>query len=131
VEQETREIEPHEEILEIVNLGEEGAEKHVKIGTSLTKEMQEWLYLLLREFKDVFAWSYQDMLGLNPDIVQHKLPLKLKYSLIKQKLRRMKPKMAMKIKEVEKQFNAGFLTVAKYPQWVENVVSVSKKDEKV
>jgi len=131
VEQETREIEPHEEILEIVNLGEEVAEKHVKIGTSLTKEMQEWLYLLLREFKDVFAWSYQDMLGLNPDIVQHKLPLKLKYSLIKQKLRRMKPKMAMKIKEVEKQFNAGFLTVAKYPQWVENVVSVSKKDEKV
>ena len=131
MEQETREIEPHEEILEIVNLGEEVAEKHVKIGTSLTKEMQEWLYLLLREFKDVFAWSYQDMLGLNPDIVQHKLPLKLKYSLIKQKLRRMKPKMAMKIKEVEKQFNAGFLTVAKYPQWVENVVSVSKKDEKV
>jgi len=132
VEQETREIKPHEEILERVNLGEDGEEKHVKIGTSLTKEMQERLYSLLREFKDVFAWSYQDMPGLDPDIVQHKLPLKPECAPIKQKLRRMKPEMAQKIKEeVEKQFNAGFLVVAKYPQWVENVVLVPKKYGKV
>ena len=83
VEQETREIKPHEEILERVNLGEDGEEKHVKIGTSLTKEMQERLYSLLREFKDVFAWSYQDMPGLDPDVVQHKLPLKPECSMIK------------------------------------------------
>ena len=39
VEQEAREIKPHEERLETVNLGEDGEGKHVKIGTSLTKEM--------------------------------------------------------------------------------------------
>ena len=132
VEQETREIKPHEEILETVNLGEDGEEKHVKIGTSLTKEMQEQLCSLLREFKDVFAWSYQDMTGLDPDIVQHKLPLKPECSPIKQKLRRMKPEMTLKIKEeVEKQFNAGFLAVVKYPQWVANVIPVLKKGGKV
>jgi len=132
VEQETREIKPHEEILETVNLGEDGEEKHVKIGASLTKEMQERLCFLLREFKDVFAWSYQHMPGLDPDIVQHKLPLRPECSPIKQKLRRMKPEMALKIKEeVEKQFNAGFLVVAKYPQWVANVVPVPKKDGKI
>jgi len=38
----------------------------------------------------------------------------------------------LKIKdEVEKQLNAGFLAVAKYPQWVANVVLVPKKDGKV
>jgi len=59
------------------------------------------------------------MPGLDPDIVQHKLPLKSECSPIKQRLRRMKPEMALKIKEeVEKQFNAGFLAVAKYPKWV-------------
>ena len=63
---------------------------------------------LLREFKDVFAWSYQDMPDMDLDIVQHKLPLKPKCPLIKQKLRRMKPEMTLKIKEeVEKQFNAA------------------------
>jgi len=44
----------------------------------------------------------------------------------------MKPKVSLKIKEeVEKQFNAGFLAVAQYPQWVANVVPVLKKDGKV
>ncbi|RDY09902.1 hypothetical protein CR513_05670, partial [Mucuna pruriens] len=44
----------------------------------------------------------------------------------------MKPELALQIKEeVEKQWNIGFLAVAKYPQWVANIVSISKKDEKV
>jgi len=72
------------------------------------------------------------MPGLDPDIVQHKLPLKPECPPIKQKLRRMKPEMVLKIKEeVEKQFNADFLAVAKYPQWVANVVTVPKKERKV
>jgi len=72
------------------------------------------------------------MPGLDPDIVQHKLPLKPECLPIKQKLRIMKTEVLLKIKdEVEKQFNAGFLAVAKYPQWVANVVLVPKKDEKV
>ena len=64
--------------------------------------------------------------------MQHRLPLKPECPPIKQKLRRMKPEVSLKIKEeVEKQFNAGFLTVAKYLQWVANVVPVPKKDGKV
>ena len=40
--------------------------------------------------------------------------------------------MSEKIKvEVMKQFNAGFLAVMSYPQWVANVVPVPKKDGKV
>jgi len=112
-----KEIKPHHEEIKIINLGEEGEEKQVKIGTTMTEEMQKQLHTLLQEFKDAFAWSYQDMPSLDPDIIQHKLPLKPKCPPIKQKLRRMKPEMALKIKEkVEKQFNAGFLAVAKYPQ---------------
>ena len=40
--------------------------------------------------------------------------------------------MLLKIKEeVKKQLDAGFLEVAKYPQWVANIVPVPKKDGKV
>ena len=132
VEQEARELKPHQEDVEVINLGDENEKKEVKIGTVMKKEIQGQLCALLREFKDIFAWSYQDMPGLDPDIVQHKLPLKPECPPIKQKLRRMKPKVSLKIKdEVEKQFNAGFLAVAKYPQWVANVVPVPKKDGKV
>ena len=95
-------------------------------------EMRQQLYNLLKEFKDIFAWSYKDMPGLDPEIVQHQLPLKPECYLIKQRLRRMKPEVLLNIKEeVEKQFNAGFLAVVQYPQWVANVVLVPKKDENI
>ena len=44
----------------------------------------------------------------------------------------MKPEWTFKIKEeVEKQYNAGFLRVVNYPEWLANVVPVRKKDGKV
>ena len=40
--------------------------------------------------------------------------------------------MLLKIKEeVKKQLDIGFLEVAKYPEWVANIVPVPKKDGKV
>ena len=44
----------------------------------------------------------------------------------------MKPEWTLKIKEeVEEQYNVGFLRVVNYPEWLANVVPVSKKDGKV
>ena len=69
VEQEGRELKPHQEDVEVINLGDENGKKEVKIGTGMTKEIQGKLCALLREFRDIFAWSYQDMPRLDPDIV--------------------------------------------------------------
>ena len=64
--------------------------------------------------------------------MQHKLPLNPECSRVKQKLRRMKPEMSLKImEEVKKQFDASFLVVARYPEWVANIMTVPKKDGKV
>ena len=65
----------------------------------MTALIREELVALLRDYQDLFAWSYQDMPGLNSDIVQHRLPLNLECSPVKKKLRRMKPEMSLKIKE--------------------------------
>ena len=87
---------------------------------------------LLKEYVDVFVWSYQDMLGLDTDIVVHHLPLREESSSVKQKLRRVKSEMLLKIKEeMRKQLDAGFLEVSKYPEWVVNIVPIRKKDGKV
>lgn len=81
---------------------------------------------------DVFAWSYQGMSGLDNDIMVHHLPLKEDCPPVKQKLRRTRLDMAMKIKEeVQKQLNAGFLAVSNYPQWITNIMLVPQKDGKV
>uniref|UniRef100_A0A2N9GXD9 Integrase catalytic domain-containing protein n=1 Tax=Fagus sylvatica TaxID=28930 RepID=A0A2N9GXD9_FAGSY len=68
---------PNIEELEIVNLADKGEEpREVKIGTRCAAEQKEALIALLREFHEIFAWSYQDMPGLDTDIVVHKIPLK-------------------------------------------------------
>uniref|UniRef100_A0A2N9FRR6 Uncharacterized protein n=1 Tax=Fagus sylvatica TaxID=28930 RepID=A0A2N9FRR6_FAGSY len=91
---------------EEANEGEEPRE--VKIGTRCAAEQKEALIALLREFHEIFAWSYQDMPGLDTDIVVHKIPLKPECKPVKQALRRMKPEVILKIKEeVEKQLKAA------------------------
>uniref|UniRef100_A0A2N9GYX8 RNase H type-1 domain-containing protein n=1 Tax=Fagus sylvatica TaxID=28930 RepID=A0A2N9GYX8_FAGSY len=106
--------------------------REVKIGTRCAAEQKEALIALLREFHEIFAWSYQDMPGLDTDIVVHKIPLKPECKPVKQALRRMKPEVILKIKEeVEKQLKAGFLSTVTYSDWVANIVPVPKKDGKV
>ncbi|KAI5423838.1 hypothetical protein KIW84_030166 [Lathyrus oleraceus] len=132
LEHEEKIIQPHLENLETVNLGSEDCVREVKIGALLEESVKKRLIELLREYVNVFAWSYEDMRGLDTDIVQHFLPLKPECVPVKQKLRRTHPDMAVKIKEeVQKKIDAGFLVTSTYPQWVANIVPVPKKDGKV
>ena len=130
--QEERVIQPHQESTEVINLGTEDVKREIKIGAALEDNVKKGLIELLQEYVDIFAWSYQDMPGLDTDIVVHRLPLKEGCPPVKQKLRRTRPEMAVKIKEeVQKQLDAGFLAVTNYPPWVANIVPVPKKDGKV
>ncbi|KAG8474563.1 hypothetical protein CXB51_031307 [Gossypium anomalum] len=130
VKQEEKQIRPHEkEAIENIAL-EEG--KELKIGTLITEDTRHGLVELLQEFKDIFAWSYQDMRRLSIDIVVHRLPIRQDCKSVQQKLRRIRPDIVLKIKdEVKKQFDVGFLQEVKHSEWVANIVPVSKKDGKV
>ena len=123
---------PHQEVTEAINLSIEGERKEVKIGITLSPATRKKLIYLLQDYNDVFTWSYQDMPSLDTDIMVHRLPLREECASVKQKLRRVKPEILLKIKkEVKKQLDAGFLEVSKYPYWVANIVSVLKKDGKI
>ena len=74
---------PHQEIIEAVNLGTEKEKKEVKIGTTLSSATRKELIDLLQDYNDVFAWSYQDMPGLDTDIVVHRLPLRKECTQVK------------------------------------------------
>lgn len=118
--------------MDVINLGTEENKKEVKVGTALEDKNKEGLVKLLHEYAYAFAWSYQDMSGLDTNIVVHKLLLKPECPPVKQKLRRIRPDMSLKIKEeVQKQFGTGFLAFSKYPQWLASTVPIPKKDGKV
>ncbi|KAI5417810.1 hypothetical protein KIW84_042434 [Lathyrus oleraceus] len=132
LEHEEKAIHPFEEQIELVNLGSEDDVKEVKVGSQLCPEAMKGLIDLLQDYSDVFAWYYQDMPGLDSEIVEHKLSLKPECPPVKQNLTRTYPNMEMKIKEeVQKHIDVDFLFTAEYPQWVANIVPVRKKDGKV
>ena len=70
----------------MINLADEvKTEKPVTIGVNFPNDMKDDLISLLTEFKEIFAWSYQDMLGLDIEIVVHRIQVKFECPLIGQK----------------------------------------------
>ena len=129
--QEEKVIQPHEESIEVINLGTETDKREVKIGANLEDSVKNRLVQMLHDYVEVFAWSYEDMPGLETDIVVHRLPIKEDCPPVKQMVRRMKPNMSEKIKAgVMKQFDTWSLAVTSYPQWVAMWCQYQRKTEK-
>ena len=61
--QEERAIQPHEEPVETVNLGTEVDKKEVKIGANLESSVKQRLIQMLRDYVEIFSWSYEYMPG--------------------------------------------------------------------
>ena len=116
-----------------INLAREDEEpKIIKIGSQLTdEEVQQYKDLVL-EFIDVFAWSYTDLKGMPPEIVQHTIPLFPDTKPIRQLQRRMNPRMQLIVKaELERLLQAGFIKPVEITDWVSPMVLVKKKNGKI
>ena len=66
-----------------INLGTNDKPKIIQVGNTLTTSERDALVDLLIEFKEVFAWSYEDMPRINIDIVQHCIPTEPTMKLVK------------------------------------------------
>ncbi|XP_070009037.1 uncharacterized protein [Nicotiana sylvestris] len=123
---------PNFDKTKLINLGNSEFIKETRISVHLTPSEYEKYVDLLRRHVDVFAWSYDDMPGLSTNIVSHKLPTDPSCPLVKQKTRKFKTDLSLKIKEeVFKTFKANVIRVTKYPTWLANIVPVPKKDGKI
>ncbi|KAM1066715.1 hypothetical protein ACFX2B_021848 [Malus domestica] len=103
----------------------------VKIGTTLSPPIRLALISFLQDNTEVFAWSYEDMPGISPDIICHRLRIDPKTKPVRQKRRSYDVERyeAMKT-EVEKLKGIGFVHEVNYPTWVANVVLVKKNPTK-
>ena len=60
-----------------IDLALEGeTSKPVFIGEHLTEEESDKLKALIMEYRDCFAWSYEDLKGIDEQIVVHTIPLR-------------------------------------------------------
>ena len=60
-----------------IDLAQPGEEaKPAYISADLTAEEEERLMAFLKEYRDVFAWSYKDLKGVDPKVCQHTIPMR-------------------------------------------------------
>ena len=67
-----------------INLGDEANPKPIFISESLSPSKKEDLIQFIREYIDVFAWNYEKMPGLDPQIAIHRLNINPDAKLVKQ-----------------------------------------------
>ena len=103
------------------------------ISSLLSTKLKEHIISLLQEFKDYFAWNYDEMLGLDKGLMEHSLPIWPSFYHFQQPPRSMSKEVELQVKEeIEKLFlKAKFIRPIRYGQWLENIVPMMKKNGKL
>ena len=86
----------------------------------------------MRDYIDVFAWNYEDMPRLDPQVAMHCLNINLETKPVKQQQRRFCSKIMEVIQsEVKKLIDSSFIREEQHPDWVANIILVTKKNGKI
>ena len=129
--EERRDVVEPTEVLENISLDESNPEKCTKVEVDLEKKIKKDLVRFLRKSIDVFVWSHEDMPGIDPSVITHRLNVYPSSKPVQQKKRVFAPKRDNAIKEeVQKLTVAKFIREVYYPDWLANVVMVKKANGK-
>ena len=122
--------EPVEELEEII-LDESRPGRMTRMGTLASPMIRQDLAGFLRMNQDVFAWSHEDMPGINPSVIVHRLNVNPASSPIRQKKRVFAQERDKAVaEEVRKLLEASFIREVYYLDWLANVVMVKKNNGK-
>ena len=87
---------------------------------------------LLKEYKDVFTYLYEDMKVMDPQFYQHQIHLSKDAKLVAQRHYRMNPNYAVKVKEeIGELLRVRFIKPVKQATWINPIVVVPKKNGKI
>ena len=85
-----------------INIRTETEPKFIKIGKGTSEKERNILINLVKEYRDVLAFTYDELKAYREDVFQHTIPLKpecQKGKPFRQKLRQINPKLAPIIKK--------------------------------
>ncbi|XP_030946064.1 uncharacterized protein LOC115970597 [Quercus lobata] len=108
--------------LEDISLDEDNPEKCTRVGADLEEEIKKDLVQFLKKNIDVFAWSHEDMSGIDPSVITHRLNVCPSSKPVRQKKRVFASERDGAIKdEVQKLMVARFIREVYYPDWLANI----------
>ena len=91
-------VEPTE-ALEDIPSNENNLEKYTRVRADMKKKTKQNLVQFLKKSIDVFAWSHEDMLGIDPSVITHHLNIYPSTKIVRQKKRVFAPERENAIKE--------------------------------
>jgi hypothetical protein len=101
------------------------------IGAEMSPEEQAELLQFLDKNSDVFTLSSSDSIGVNGDVIEHKLQVNMSTQPKKRKLCKMSDeKVEAAWAKVQRLLDADFIREVTYLEWLANVVMVRKKNGK-
>jgi hypothetical protein len=110
---------------------EDITDQRVLLGSQLSDEQEKTLLRFLFNNKDVFAWTANDLCGVNRDVIEHSLNVDLSFRPRKQRLRKMSDDKAEGARnKVKRLLSAGVIREVTYPEWLANTVMVKKANGK-
>ena len=102
--------------------------EEIMLGASCSPEEVDAYTSLFQEFHNIFSWSYTEIPGLDPSIMEHHIDTWPDAIPVRQKKRPIHPsKVAVVKAEIEKLCTAGFIYPIAYTTWVSNPIHVNKK----
>ena len=103
----------------------------LQIGSQLEPEFRQKLIEFLKANLDVFTWSHNDIVGIDPEIMCHHLNINLYRRGVRQKRRAVCGKRAETLKEeVDRLLKVGLVKESFYPKWLANPILVNKPNRK-
>ena len=91
-------VEPTE-VLEDIPLDENNPEKYTRVGVNMERKTKQDLVQFLKKSIDVFAWSHENMPGIDPSVITHHLYVYPSSKPMRQKKRVFAPERDSAIKE--------------------------------
>jgi hypothetical protein len=86
----------------------------------------------LKEFKDVFAWTYKNLKGIPPQLAQHKIEVDTTIPLTHHAKYRFNPNYAIIVKQdIDKSLTTGFIEFVEEATWLSPIVVVPMKNGKL
>jgi hypothetical protein len=112
-------------------LCEDIAEQKVLLGSQLSGEHGNTLLRFLFNNKDVFAWTTNDLCGVNRDVIEHSLNVDPSFKPRSKRLQKMSDDKAEGARnEVKRLLSADVIREVTYPEWLANIVMVKKANGK-
>ncbi|CAA0839165.1 Unknown protein, partial [Striga hermonthica] len=108
-----------------------GSSADIMVGMELQEPIKTQLITLLREYVDIFAFTPEDLVGIDREVAEHKLNIDPKMRPVKQKRRHFGAELDIIMgNEVEKMIQAGHVKPIQFPEWLSNQVMVRKAENK-